>query len=252
MDKNGIYNIYHMARFDIPFVWYRDTAGYSLVGPDRRRYPVEKFERQDAEELFKRYRRLGKSLDYYKQLEAKRKKMDLRHIVGRGGKLEAYRPLENFETLYAIFAARVTSGEAALDFVSKFGYLGGEVLPDGTFSHPIDGAPVFMVLDEANRMRDVLNFSRLPEAWTFGTIKINLLTNPATGKLRLGLAPRSLRDALWLQLAEAQYAGSTVRECLHCGIPFKAGPGAGRRRDAKFCSEEHQIAFNSLKRSSGG
>jgi len=30
---------------------------------------------------------------------------------------------------------------------------------------------------------------------------------------------------------------------------FEAGRGTGRRLDAKFCSDEHRIAFNSLKRS---
>jgi len=257
MDKIDIYNIYPMAKFDISFVWYRDSAGYSLVGPDRRRYPeMEEYKRLDARKLFEKNRWTGFPLEYYERLVAKKKKMDFRHIVRRGGKWEPYRPLENFETLYAIFARTVTSGERALDFFTKFGALWGQVSPIAAegyeFMEPRDGYPVFMVLDAADRMRNVLTSSRLDAALHVGTMNVGLATNPVTGKLRLGLAPSNLQAALWLQLSEAQYEGSAVRECLHCGILFKAGPEAGRRRDAKFCSEEHQIAFNSLKRSRGG
>lgn len=37
------------------------------------------------------------------------------------------------------------------------------------------------------------------------------------------------------------------KECLHCGRCFAVGPGSGRRSDAKFCSQEHQIQFNRQK-----
>jgi len=45
---------------------------------------------------------------------------------------------------------------------------------------------------------------------------------------------------------------AAIKQCLHCGVRFEAGRGAGRRADAKFCSEEHKIAYHSLARSRGG
>ena len=241
-----------MTRFHISFTSYRDTAGYSLVGPDRERYPVEQFKRQSAQRLFAENRWTGKSLDYYEQLVSRRRKIDFRHIVGRGGKLEAYQPLEDFEGLYLIFARTVTSTEGALDFTTKFGHLFGTIGPDGKARHKPFGEAVFMVLDQASRMRKVLATSRLGETLNVGTMNVKLSTNPATSKFRLGFVPSCLHDALWLQLGEAQHEGFAIRECLQCGIPFRAGRGAGRRLDAKFCSREHQIAFNSLKRTRGG
>ena len=58
-----------------------------------------------------------------------------------------------------------------------------------------------------------------------------------------------LLDALWLQLGQALTVSAKIRQCEHCGNWFEAGRGTGRRLDAKFCSDEHRIAFNSLKRS---
>jgi hypothetical protein len=61
--------------------------------------------------------------------------------------------------------------------------------------------------------------------------------------------PNTLLDGLWLQFAQAMTRGTQIRTCMHCADLFEAGLGTGRRLDAKFCSDEHRIAFNSLKRS---
>ncbi|HET8920663.1 MAG TPA: hypothetical protein VFN27_13400, partial [Xanthobacteraceae bacterium] len=60
-----------------------------------------------------------------------------------------------------------------------------------------------------------------------------------------------LLDAIWLQLAEALSGDAQIRRCLQCGAWFAAGANFGRRRETKFCSDEHRILYNSLKRTSG-
>ena len=68
--------------------------------------------------------------------------------------------------------------------------------------------------------------------------------------MRLKVSPECLRDALWLQLAQARTGGSAdFRECLLCQTLFATGIGTDRRADAKFCSDACRIKFNSLKRS---
>lgn len=47
---------------------------------------------------------------------------------------------------------------------------------------------------------------------------------------------------------EARWVGKT-KVCPHCGVEFTSGGDTGRRVDAVFCSHEHQIAYNSRKRS---
>ena len=52
-----------------------------------------------------------------------------------------------------------------------------------------------------------------------------------------------LRDIELLRLP----SGTKFEKCQHCGQQFLVGEG-GKRRDARFCSDEHRVAFNSLKR----
>jgi hypothetical protein len=37
------------------------------------------------------------------------------------------------------------------------------------------------------------------------------------------------------------------RPCGHCGKPFLAGPGTGRRFDARFCCDKHRVLANRQK-----
>jgi len=60
-----------------------------------------------------------------------------------------------------------------------------------------------------------------------------------------------LRDALWLQFGQAMMREGQLRLCPHCAHWFETGLGTGRRKDARFCSDEHRVTFNSLKRSKG-
>lgn len=38
------------------------------------------------------------------------------------------------------------------------------------------------------------------------------------------------------------------KNCEFCEQAFKTGPGTGRRLDAKFCCNEHKIAYHSARR----
>jgi hypothetical protein len=57
-----------------------------------------------------------------------------------------------------------------------------------------------------------------------------------------------LLDGMWIQVAQKITSGVSIGACTHCGLWFAQGGRKGRRRDSKFCSDEHRIAFNSLKR----
>jgi hypothetical protein len=73
--------------------------------------------------------------------------------------------------------------------------------------------------------------------------------DPVTSTPLWRVRPSTLLDGLWLQFGQAVTRGSRIQTCAHCGAWFEAGRGTGRRLDSKFCSDEHRIAFNSLKRS---
>ena len=73
--------------------------------------------------------------------------------------------------------------------------------------------------------------------------------DPQTEISRWEFCPSTLLDGLWLQLGQAVTRGVHIRVCAHCGNLFETGIGTGRRLDARFCCDEHRIAFNSPKRS---
>jgi hypothetical protein len=79
-------------------------------------------------------------------------------------------------------------------------------------------------------------------------VQVSLVRHSATGSLSLRYRPDDLEKALWVELALSLTSDAKLKECAHCGIWFGAGPGTGRREDARFCSIDHQRLFNSLKR----
>jgi hypothetical protein len=174
---------------------------------------------------------------------------------GGGGDLAPYRPLDDYASLFNVFA-KVHTESDVLDFIVKFGPL----TTDGFDAHK--GELVDGVLAHADTMRDLLFFSTGNRAHRakliaelqvnpFAELEVTFGLDAGREDLRLRLCPTSLLDAVWLQAAQHLSSGATLRQCQHCGQWFEVGPGTGRRLDAKFCSDQHRISFNSLKRATG-
>jgi hypothetical protein len=215
-----------MSDFLRDFEWRRDSKGYrfeKILGPLK---PL-------SDRVYSMKRELG--------------------VRRKGGQLRVYRPLAEVDTLYLIFAALRTS-EDVLNFVERFGSLtryGESLDKEG-------GDIVRVVLDQAAFFRDWLRAGS--EKRSELAKKVNQRLNKisegliasfvvdAKGMVRLQVTPYDLLGGLWIQLALKLSGQTTIRPCLHCGHWFEAGIRSGRRADAKFCSDEHRIAFNSLKR----
>jgi hypothetical protein len=200
-------------------------------------------------------------IDFEWSRDAKGYRLEHGRIVGNGGKRLAYRPLDEFPTLYNVFAKTPQTFKGALDFVQKFGRLTG--LDDGD-----DVRKVVSNIDLVSivlSMRGKLPKHDGPFEYTASTaetgtvvvsgiplrgkLSASLAPDPTTGAWRLKLEPPSLLDAIWLQLGQAITSDADLRLCALCGNPFEAGGKSGRRADAKFCSAECRINYNSLKRS---
>jgi hypothetical protein len=93
--------------------------------------------------------------------------------------------------------------------------------------------------------------SFIGEQKLLGRVSTILTVNSSEGP-QLQLCPVNFIDALRLQLVQKLTGDANFRTCRHCGRWFEVGPGTGRRLDAKFCTDEHRVLFNSLKRSKGG
>jgi hypothetical protein len=161
------------------------------------------------------------------------------------------RPLDSSDTLFRTFANTATTPEGVLKFVQSFG-------PLTTWGYD-QGDLVGDVIHRALNMQGALKWAaaqpRRPtpsDETFFGpgvTLHAWLDWDAESNSPRWQFRPGTLIDGLWLQFAQAVTRGVQMRTCMHCGDLFEAGLGTGRRLDAKFCSDKHRIAFNSLKRS---
>jgi hypothetical protein len=164
------------------------------------------------------------------------------------------RPLDSSDLLFKIFANVATTPQGVLDFVQRYGPLTHQ---GWSAAH---GDPVNVIMFNADHMRQVLRSwagEKRPPNLPIGPLQTPpsssldamIVWDHVAKSLKWELRPKTFLDALWLQLGQALTAGAQIRQCEHCGDWFEAGRGTGRRLDAKFCSDEHRIAFNSLKRS---
>ena len=156
---------------------------------------------------------------------------------------------------FRIFAANATNDAGLLAFVNQYGplsWMGFDAKMGDVVDH---------VMWDARTMRDLLAVSADEHSLgpdpgpayvgSFISVDAAVVWDPASKSLRWQFRPNSLLDALWLQFGQAVTRGAQLRACEHCGAWFEAGAGTGRRADAKFCSDEHRITHNSLKRSKG-
>jgi hypothetical protein len=162
-------------------------------------------------------------------------------IVGKGGSRIGYRPLD-VPTLFRRFSEIQKTPVGALGFIEKFGPLSLDGVAGGK------GEKVATVIQWAGVMESRLRKVKGPQDDLPRNSFEAHLVNGGDG-VRLEFRPSTLIDALWLQLGQELSGGSEILRCLHCDQFFRAGPGAARRARTTFCSDEHRIEFNSLKRS---
>ena len=177
-------------------------------------------------------------------------------LVPNGGKLRAYRPLDNFPTLFGIFIDQCRTQEGVVKFVNMFGPL--NTSPGNLITTRVLGLPGFMgaggdsireVIQQAKLMAKLSNHDK-SDVRQIPLTSLEAFLATSDGEIRLQLSPSRLIDAIWLQMAQSITSGHDLQQCLQCGKLFEVGPGSGRRLDAKFCNDEHRTAFNNNRRRS--
>ncbi len=229
-----------MWRSAISFEWQRDPQGYRLVGAD-----AMSFTRSAPSSTF----RLP-----FGEAPLGRDAGPRQRIVRRGGQLVPYRPVDEFGFLFKHFVNAAGDAQGLLGFVEKFGPL----TPAGLKTE--QGDPVAPILEHAAAMREYLGHYHADGRELIERIAVQHGGITLTGTVvKLGLDfeansprfqfyPRSLLDALWLQLGQVLANDVAIRQCQYCHEWFEAGPGTRRRTDAKFCSDRHKASFHSGKR----
>jgi hypothetical protein len=229
---------------EIDFEWERDREGYELLPgwlkdlPTNLIVPLDPVKGDDGGPLAQP-RPYGR-------------------IVRRGGELVRYRPFERTDGLFTVFLGAVVRGgnrvrtEGLLDFVQRFGPL------TRSGNGPV-GEDVRIGLSEAEQMSELV--AQHPEERavrlvqqgdrSLASVEVRLGLHQLRHRPQLFYRPTSLIEAMRLELGFALTSDATLRRCEFCGNWFEAGRGTGRREDAKFCSDQHRIDFNSQKRAKG-
>jgi hypothetical protein len=80
------------------------------------------------------------------------------------------------------------------------------------------------------------------------SIDVALLSHEPGTRPALILRPRTLLNAMHLQMATSVASGGSVRACAQCGEWFEAGSSNARRSIAIFCSTRCKNRHNYLRR----
>jgi hypothetical protein len=233
-----------MAQFFIDFDWYRDCAGYALLPSMESR----SISAQPAEGATL----LASAVQF---IAVPRRPA---RIVRHGGELVSYRPLDKYERLYSVFAKIAVTPQGVLEFVEKFGPLTTRGLNENEGD---DVQDIIAHATQIGRLLDAFEVGNKTEiARTLGpkgrelggsplsAIEARLVFDPAEDAPKLQFTVSNLLTALWFQVGQSLAGGINLRKCQHCHALFEVGPGTGRRLDAKFCSDNHRVDFNSRKR----
>ena len=178
-------------------------------------------------------------------------------ILRAGGSLIPYRPVEMLDQIFNAYINTEPTPEGLLGFINRFGPLTRRGL-DENFGEPLDFAinnlkctvsliEAFGQTAKADQRRAVTKLLGADGIELYG-IKVRVLFDEQTQTLRTEHVARDLTAALWLRVLEVQASDIVMRKCGHCCAWFTAGMGTGRHLNARFCTDEHRITFNSLKR----
>jgi len=156
-------------------------------------------------------------------------------IKGKGGKPESYRPFASGPAIYKTFID-LKNEASILEFANNYGFLaerrGSERLD--FWRESIGG------MRESVRFAESGVIDKFVERWNRRSparlaIEFDPIVTDGTPTLRI--VPRTLLDALWLQVAQSLASSTSLRQCIECQSWFVFGTGTGRRKSADYCSD---------------
>ena len=168
-------------------------------------------------------------------------------IRPRSQRFETYKPLR-LDGAFMAFATVERTPAGFVDFANRFGLL----------HHPREPEPIAVFYAEHDSLKTVA----VPAIVKHDTQAVNLfdvseIANDRPPLIRLNLsfrdgrpvlAPRDLRDALWLQFAVSITKREKFKVCLFCGTWFAYGTGTNHRETAIYCSSKCQQTHAYRKR----
>lgn len=161
-------------------------------------------------------------------------------IVRNGGRLMTDRDVLQCPALYQRLADCEPTGEGALKFVSKYGFLSGTRIETVEF-----------ICQQIAIVRSLLNAKndddrKALDDWMANSGQAIRLHAKLQGEKtpQLFFAPRTLIDAVYLQFFQDLSTSPNLRLCARPGCDewFTFGPGTEHRNTAQYCSPKCQKA----------
>ena len=187
---------------------------------------------------------------------------ELLWIVGKSGQLDPYAlPTTDFG-VFREFAELSPGNEGIDDFASKYGLLVNPIAEPVILWNDVSGDMGTAVVEWQDGMRrgdlrntaatinDRMDFrllhSRGADVVSVPRIELDGLSRALRPALRIRVP--NLYQALWLQFAQTVSNDIALRHCDRCPAWFAYGPGTGRRKKARYCSDAcRKAAWNAKK-----
>jgi hypothetical protein len=166
-------------------------------------------------------------------------------IRGRGGPPRYYRPLEQHPGLWREFADECVDDHGVLRFANKYGLLGDngtesslDVIDD-TLRAARVAHTIAAHLDAGSKAEAAEVFNDHAQPLLIAGIQYS-----EAGKREIKMVPRTLRNALRLQMMDAIAGQITFRRCKNCTTWFPYGRGQKATVRKRFCSDRCRVAFD--------
>lgn len=177
-------------------------------------------------------------------------------IRQKGRRSERFWPLRTHESIALLFAKLDGSPEQCLQFASRWGLLGDQSPIPGTeeeidhWRHQIKFVQAWIQsLDAGHVVKPFVTKTGAVFRTRTKITSLDVLLSSGVPGARpaMVLQPRTLMDAMMLQLAQSAASGNEILACQQCGEWFEVGADT-KRTVAKFCSDRCRFRFNYERR----
>jgi hypothetical protein len=163
--------------------------------------------------------------------------------VGR----ETFEPLTVPTKLYLAFAELDGSPESCVGFARAWGLLTTRAANDASEPLEVWRREIKEMKAWIRRVHVVRTENSRRIRMRMTSLDVALVSGEPNTKPALVLEPRTLLDAMHLQLAQSHASGAALQSCEQCKKWFEVG-ARGKRSVAKFCSDECRNRFHYERR----
>jgi hypothetical protein len=164
------------------------------------------------------------------------------------------RPLEIRPSLHLDFAQLDGSAEACLRFARDWGLLRAYAKIGAQEPLSRWQSEIKLMKTTVRALRRAIDEDVIPSRGALITAELEVWlvpVKPDTWPV-LSFRPRTLREAMRIQLAQSIASGNAISVCPICGVWFERGGrgGEAKRSIARFCSNKCRNAFHNKQRAS--